>query len=331
MPAGVVRIGPVGIVQGAMKILFCDTTFPAARETLARHLPADVVVGCAASELGEAIVDAEVAIPTMARLDVKTIARGERLRLIHQYGVGLEGVDLVAARARGIPVARVPSRDSGNAIAVGELTLFLMLGLARDYGALRESMGARRLGEPMGATLYGKRAGIVGMGNLGRAIGERLGALGMEVWGIRRSPEAGGSAARVVGRLGGPGDLASMLGWADFVVVALPLSEETEGLIGEEALRAMRPSAYLINVGRGPVVAYGALLQALREGWIAGAGLDVYWEEPADPADPIFAYNVMATPHIAGATDYSYELMAQALAANVERLRRGEPLLHRVC
>ena len=314
-----------------MKILFCDTTFPAARETLARHLPSDDVVRCTASDVRKAIVDADVAIPTMARLDAATIARARRLRMIHQYGVGLEGVDLEAARARGIAVARVPSRDSGNAIAVAELTLFLMLGLARNYRALQESLGAQRLGEPLGATLYGKRAGIVGLGHLGRAIGERLQALGMEVWGIRRSPQVAEAGGDGVNRVGGAQELASLLRWADFVVLALPLNEETEGLIGEEALRAMRRSAFLINVGRGPVVSHEALLRALREGWIAGAGLDVYWREPPDPADPIFQYNVLATPHIAGATDYSYDLMARALAANVERLRRGEPLRDRVC
>jgi phosphoglycerate dehydrogenase-like enzyme len=313
-----------------MKILFCDTSFQKAREILARLLPHDQVLYCSRSEIAAWIGEVEVAVPLMSSLNAKIISQGRRLRLIQQFGVGLEGVDLAAARAAGIPVANVPSHLSGNSVAVSEWVIFLMLALARDLRGLSRSLQERRLGVPAGRTLFGKRAGIVGLGNLGCDIARRLKALGMEVWGIRRHPERREEVEEALTWRGGPEDLATLLPAVDFLVLAVPLGPETRGLIGREQLRAMKPTAFLINVSRGPVVDYQALLWALQEGEIAGAGLDVFWQEPIDPQDPIFAYNVIASPHIAGVTDYSFQLMAQAVAENVERLRQGRHLLNRV-
>ena len=309
-----------------MKILFCDTTFEHAREALRRHLPDDEILHCPEAAIGDRISDVDVAIPLMAMLDAPRLEKGQKLRLIHQFGVGLDGVDIAAAQRRGIAVARVPSRDTGNAIAVAEWTLFLMLALARQRPAQAESLAQRRLGTPLGTTLSGKRATILGLGNLGHAIATRLKALGMEVSGIKRDPTSADAASMGIDFLGGPGDLSRALEAADFVTIALPLDDATRGLIGKEELERMQRSAYLINVSRGPVVDYDGLLWALREGRIAGAGLDVYWREPVDPADPILEQNVVASPHVAGVTDYSYDLMAGAVAENIERLRRGLPL-----
>ena len=122
-----------------MKILFCDTSFEHAREALARHLPDDEILYCPQAAIADHIGQADVAIPLMASLDAERLARGERLRLIHQFGVGLEGVDVAAAKHRGIVVGRVPSQDTGNAVAVAEWTLFLMLALARHLPVQGES------------------------------------------------------------------------------------------------------------------------------------------------------------------------------------------------
>ncbi len=307
-----------------MRILFCDTSFAPGREALERLLPDDEVRCCPRAEIARHIPEADVAVPLMSRLDADLIAKGRRLRLIQQFGVGLEGVDIAAARSRGIPVANVPSSETGNSVSVAEWVVFLMLALARRHPEAAEAFRERKLGEPVGTVLYGKRAAVIGVGNLGAAIAERLRALGMEVWGIRRRPGAGRPDALAF--LGGPGDLPRVLGAADFVILAVPLTPQTEGLIGRREIGQMKPGAYLINVGRGPVIDYDALLEGLREGRIAGAGLDVFWSEPPDPEDPLFRHNVVASPHIGGATDYSFGQIARAVADNIERLRQGKPL-----
>lgn len=312
--------------RNTVKILFCDTTFEHAREALHRYLPQDEILYCPAGEIDAHIGEAEVAIPLMATLDADRIGNAKNLRLIHQFGVGLDGVDIAAAKRRGIAVARVPSGETGNAIAVAEWTLFLMLALARDLPIHAQSIAERRLGDPQGTVLFGKRAGILGLGHLGQAIAARLKALGMEVWAVKRDPAGAAPASLGVDWLGGPGDLPRLLEAVDFVILTLPLNQETRGLIGMEELGRMKPGAYLINVSRGPLVDYDALRWALRERRIAGAGLDVFWQEPIDPADPLLREHVVVSPHIAGVTDYSYDLMARALARNVERLRQGLPL-----
>ncbi len=309
-----------------MRILFCDAAFERARQLLQEELPGDEIAWCPEADLAAHLPEAEVAVPLMARLTPELLARGQRLRLIHQFGVGLEGVDREAARRLGVPVANVPSGHTGNAVAVAEWAIFLMLALARDFAGCRASVAAGRLGSPLGATLFGKRVGILGLGNLGRAIGARCRAFGMEVWGVRRAPSPSDAEAFGFAWVGGPGALPELLAAADFVVVATPLTPETRGLVGAAELARMKPTAFLVNVGRGPVVAYDALLAALRAGTIAGAGLDVFWTEPIDPGDPILREKVVASPHVAGVTDHSYRLIARALAENIERLRRGEPL-----
>lgn len=313
-----------------MKILFCDTSFGKARKALARLLPHDEVLYCPRADITELIGEVDVAIPLMSPLDADLIAQGRRLSLIQQFGVGLEGVDLAAAKAAGIPVANVPSQQTGNSVAVSEWVIFFMLALSRDLSGIARSLQQRRLGAPTGRTLFGKRVGIIGLGNLGQAIALRLKALGMEVWGIKRDPSRGEDLSETLIYQGGPGDMTTVLEAVDFLVLAVPLCPETRGLIGKAQLEAMKPLAFLVNVSRGPVVDYEALLWALRKGEIAGAGLDVFWQEPINPQDPIFDYNVIASPHIAGVTDYSFELMARAVADNLERLHNKKPLFNTV-
>ncbi len=265
-----------------------------------------------------------MAIPLMATLDAQLLERGKQLRLIQQFGVGLEGVDLEAARTMGIEVANVPSEQTGNAVSVAEWVLLLMLALARDYPGQANSIEQRRLGIPVGKTLYGKLAAIVGLGNLGAAIAERLKALGMQVWGIKKRPELSTASSSVIDFLGGLRDLGKVLTSADFVILTVPLRAETQSLIGRAELARMKPSAFLVNVARGPVVSYDALIWALENKVIAGAGLDVFWSEPVAPDDPIFNHNVIASPHIAGVTDYSMEQIARRVAQNIHRVRMNQ-------
>jgi phosphoglycerate dehydrogenase-like enzyme len=307
-----------------VRILFVNDQFPSAREMLAAKLPEDEVVVTTPAEA----MAADVLVPLMGRIDAELMDR-VRPQLIQQYGVGLEGVDIEAAAARGIAVANVPAEDTGNADAVGEIAVLHLLSLSRRFGEARVSVDGGRLGEPVGTTLQGSRVVVLGLGAIGRAVARRLAGFGVEMVGVAtREPE------EVAGDYDGLGltgyqpvrELRSALAGADAVVVCSLLNDQTRGLVGAGELAAMKRGALVVNVARGPIVDYDALLAALRNGQVGGAGLDVFWQEPIDPADPLLAERITVTPHIGGVTTQSYGLMAERVAANVERLRRGEPL-----
>ncbi|MGH8008294.1 MAG: NAD(P)-dependent oxidoreductase, partial [Candidatus Binatia bacterium] len=203
--------------------------------------------------------------------------------------------------------------------------------LARQYPRTQECLRQQKLGTPMGRALKGRTAAIIGYGGIGREIARRLAGFEMRILAVSRRGPTGRSPEEqeVQVDFHGAGDtLHEVLRQADFVITAPPLNDETRGLIGQAEFACMKPEAFVINVARGPVVDYDALLAALKEGRIAGAGLDVFWYEPFDPSDTIFAYNVIATPHIGGATDLSLQGIAKKVAENVNRLRRGEMLLN---
>lgn len=253
-------------------------------------------------------------------------------RFVQQFGVGVSGVDLDAARARGIPVANVPGGASGNATAVSELAVLLLLALLRRFEQARANVAEKAVGAPMGTMLRGRTVAVLGTGDIGVEVAARLAAFGVHVVGIgRREVEAYPEAAAVVHTYRRVDDLPAALAGCDDLVVACPLTDETRGIVGDAALAALRPGGHLVNVGRGPVVEHAALLAALRAGHLAGAGLDVTWTEPIDPHDELLAENVLVTPHVGGITEESYAGMARAFVANVGRFVRGEPLEHRVC
>jgi phosphoglycerate dehydrogenase-like enzyme len=258
------------------------------------------------------VAEAEALVPSMARITRAVIAAAPRLKLIAQFGAGLEGVDLEAARERGIAVRNVAG---ANAQAVAELAAFLMLALARKLPQHARSFARRVVGDPPGSELSGKTLGIVGLGATGRALARVARGFGMQVVAVRRveaPPDADASW------VGGADRLDELLGRSDYVSLHAPLSDATRGLIDARRLALMKPSAFLVNVGRGALIDREALLAALRERRIAGAGLDVYWEEPPDPADPLFALdNVVATPHLGGVTDEALARIADRLVATL--------------
>lgn len=308
-----------------MRIYFCREGLTSIMNILQNELPEDEVLACAPEKVAEAAREADVLIPTVSRVGEDAL-RSPRLRLVQQYGAGLDSVDIPAATRSGVYVANVPSAGTGNAESVAELALFFMLALARKYPRAQECLQQKMLGTPMGQALKGRTAAIIGYGGIGQEVARRLAGFAMKILAVsRRGPKAGDVP---VDFHGGSHALHEVLRQADFVIVAPPLNDETRGLIGAAELACMKSGAFVINVARGPVLDYSALLAALKEGRIAGAGLDVFWYEPFDPADPIFAYNVIATPHIGGATDLSLRGIAKRVAENVNRVRRGEQPLH---
>lgn len=181
-----------------------------------------------------------------------------------------------------------------------------------------------------GRELDGQTLGVVGMGHIGRRIAQVGRAFGMRVLGMRRSFSGEGASDPDLDQSYPPSALHELLGQCDYVVLSVPLTPETDHLIGEEELRSMKSNAYLVNIARGRVVDEQALIQALREGWIAGAGLDVAEVEPLPSNSPLYTMpNVILTPHIAGVSVHYEGRLAQLFADNLRRYRSGEPLLNR--
>lgn len=254
------------------------------------------------------------------------IARAPKLRLIQKIGVGVNTIDLDAARACGIAVCNLPGT---NARAVAELALALMLACLRRLPAFDAATRAGRgwsldpamqdgLGE-----LGGKTVGLVGYGAIPHALAPVLMALGCRVIYTSRTPHADAPDAYR--------PLEKLLAEADILSLHVPLDAATDRMIDQDALARMKPGAILINTARGGLVDQAALTDALRSGKLAAAGLDVFAAEPADPADPLLTLpNVVLTPHIGWLTTGTFTRSLSVAAENCRRLAAGEPLLHQV-
>jgi phosphoglycerate dehydrogenase-like enzyme len=316
-----------GVFDVPITIVVAGTGFAAVREFLRQAVPdahCDMIDSAVLRTNGS---DAEVLIPAMTRIDDTLMDRIRGLRLIHQWGAGLEGVDVAAATARQIAVANVPS-TGGNADSVAEWCVMAAIALSRRLLSARETIrSGTGWGAPIGRALLGCTAGIVGLGGIGQALAVRLRPFGMRLIGIKRRPEAA-----LAGRLGlewvdGLERLPDLLRQSDYLFLCVPLNDQTHGLINEAAFALMPPEACIVNAARGGLIDHRALLRALSEGRLMGAGLDVFEQEPLDPSSPLLSRpDVLATAHIAGVTHASYRSIAHALADNLRRLGAGEPL-----
>jgi phosphoglycerate dehydrogenase-like enzyme len=271
---------------------------------------------------------AEVLIPAMARIDGELMDHIRGLRLIHQWGTGLEGVDIEAATRRHIAVANVPSAGSGNAESVAEWCVMAAIAISRQLPVLHHNIRAGAAwGGPRGRALLGRTAGIIGLGGIGQALAVRLKPFGMRLMGLQRRPDPTLAARLGIEWIGGPDQLPDLLTKSDYLFLCVPLSEQTRALIDERALAFLPEQACIINAARGGLLSQKALLRALSEGRLMGAGLDVYEQEPLDPGSSLLARSdIVATPHIAGVTDVSYSSIARRVADNIRRLRAGETL-----
>ena len=282
-----------------MKILFCGSGWLDFAALLRERLaPAHrLEVRDQARPLVEQVGDVEVLLPSNARIDAEILGAAGRLVLVQQPAAGYEGIDLAAARARGVPVCNAPGP---NANAVAEAALFMMLALARRLPSARAAFERREIGGPIGTELAGKRLGIVGLGRTGSRLAELARALGMRVVSV--------------GRADGRDGLFAMLAACDVVSIHCPLSPETRGLFDDAAFSHTKRGAMLVSSARGAIVDRGALERALASGRLGGAALDVHWDEPWDPRDPLYARDdVVALPHVAGSTREAFEALAELL------------------
>ena len=262
------------------------------------------------------------AVITRSRLPDDFFVFAKKIKAVTIHGTGLDLVPLQAANERGIPVANIPG---GNAQSVAEYCVMAMLVLARNFPEIHSSIRTRQWDETrlLGAKAHeiaAMTAGIVGVGEIGRRVAKicRRG-FGLKVLGNQRRRNAIGPDAE-------PATLDEILAAADFIVVTCPLTPETHHLFNARRISAMKPTAWLINVGRGAVVEEAALIEALQEKRIAGAMLDVYEHYRLEPGHPLFTLdNAVLTPHLAGMTQESRRRMGAAAAEETLRMLAGEP------
>lgn len=263
-------------------------------------------------------VDA-IIVRSKPKVTRKVIENAPKLRVIGRAGVGLDNIDLEAAKERGIEVVNSPGASSRS---VAELAMALMFNVARKIAfadrKMREGVWAKK--QCMGFELDGKTLGIVGFGRIGYQIGKIAKAMGMNL--LLYDPHPNEERAREVG--GKFVGLEELLKESDIVTLHVPLLDSTYHLINEERLKLMKPGAILINAARGPIIDTDALVKALREGWIAGAALDVFEEEPLPKGHPLTELdNVVLTPHIGASTVEAQMRAGVEVAEKVVKVLKG--------
>jgi phosphoglycerate dehydrogenase-like enzyme len=291
-----------------------------------RYPELEVVAVDDADALPAALVDAEVFVGW--RLPPEHFGAARRLRWLHSASAGVEDCLFPALVASDV----VLTNSTGlHAVCIPEHVLGQMLVLARNFheaqrvqqraewnrfAVIAHASGIREL--------HGSALAILGAGPIGVNLARMAAGLGMRVRIMRRDASHGVAGAEAVW---GPERLHELLGWADFVVLAVPLTAETRGLIGDAELRAMRSDAFLINIARGEVVDEDALVRCLRARGLAGAALDVFTVEPLPPEHPFWALpNLVITPHISGYTPGYFDKMLAIFEDNLARYREGRPL-----
>ncbi|MGW1676363.1 2-hydroxyacid dehydrogenase [Saccharopolyspora sp. NPDC002376] len=278
-----------------------------------------------APELREAVRGAHAVVTMLHdRVDAELVAAaGDQLQVVANVAVGYDNIDVPAVTDRGVTVTNTPGV---LADATADLTLGLLLMVTRRLGEGERLLRAREpwtfhLGFMLGTGLQGKTLGIVGLGGIGQAVARRARAFGMNIaYAGRRRASAEVEAELDARHL----PMDELLRTADVVSLHCPLTEQTRHLIDGKALAAMKPTAFLINTSRGPVVDEKALAEALREGEIAGAGLDVFEHEPEVEPGLLELDNVVVVPHLGSATVETRTAMAELAARNVAAVLAGD-------
>ena len=252
------------------------------------------------------------------------------VKLWQLVSTGFDTFDVDYWRERRIPVANTPGGSS--AVALAECALMLMIMVSRRWPESQALLRDRVVGRPKGLDLENRRLGLVGFGASAIELARRAKSFAMKISAIDvRSVSPEEQRELGVDFVGGPDELDLVIGHSDFLSLHLHLNRETRHIIDARRLRLMKPTAFLINVARGALVDQAALHAALMEKQLAGAGLDVFAEEPVDPDSPLLQLpNVVAAPHIAGQTQGTAEHRAAMAAENLDRVARGLDPIYRI-
>jgi D-3-phosphoglycerate dehydrogenase / 2-oxoglutarate reductase len=306
-----VLIAPMTLakVQGLYRQVLLDAGFELVLSGIAHQMVED--------ELLAALDGIDAALAGSEPYSARVIAARPQLRVIARVGVGYDAVDVAAATAHGIAVTTTPGTNHDS---VAEHTFALLLGLSRDL--VPQHLGVKSGGWPRRTTLplRGAALGIAGLGRIGKAVALRGEAFGMKLLAYDPYPDHAFAAAHGIALM----PFERLLAESDFLSLHLPVTAETHHLINRQTLKRMKPTAFLVNTARGTLVNEADLLEALRAGRLAGAGLDVFEQEPPGKS-PLFELdNVLLTPHGAGTDRKSRDDMALSAAEAIVALSRGE-------
>ncbi len=285
----------------------------------ANVLPGHQVFTCGPREIADHVQEADVVVPGVNGIVDRAVLERGGFGLVLQAGVGIDTVDVEAATERGVWVAHVPG---ANAPSVAEHAVFLALAVSRRLHEAEAALAARKVGQPVGAGLQGKTACIIGLGHVGSELARRLQVFDMTLVGVNpKHVQIDGVPLKA---LHTPDQLSVAVADADYVFLCAAGESDTP-LIDRQILSTMKRGAFFVNIARGKLVDSSALLDALQSRQLAGAGLDVFADEPVDPAAPLLKQlNVVATPHIAGDTDVSLAAIHAALRRDLEAYTRHE-------
>jgi len=301
-------------------VLIAEELSPATVEALGPDFEVRSCDGSDRAQLLSAIVDVDaILVRSATKVDAEAIAAAKNLKVVARAGVGLDNVDVKAATQAGVMVVNAPT---SNIVSAAELAIALLLATARHVPQASAALkaGQWKRSKYTGTELFEKTVGVVGLGRIGVLVAQRLAAFGVTV--IAYDPYVGAARAGQLGvRLVG---LDELLATSDFITVHLPKTPETLGLIGEEALRTVKPTVRIVNAARGGIVDEAALYSALKEGRVAAAGLDVFSTEPMTDS-PLFELDsVVATPHLGASTDEAQERAGISVARSVRLALAGE-------
>ncbi len=287
-----------------------------------------IAVGNSAAAFTRAAPRADVIFnwSTGAALLREVFRMSPQVRWVHSRSAGLDGVLFPELVATPVPLT------NGSGVfsePLGEFALAAILYFAKDLRRMVRNQEAGVWEQFDITEVAGQTVGIVGYGDIGRAVAQRVKPLGMRVLGMKRSGPPLYHVDPLVARIYGPGDMLEFLPQCDYVVVAAPLTEETRGIINRAAFCAMKRDAVIMNLGRGPVIDEAALVEALASGRIKGAALDVFDQEPLPAGHPLYKLsNVLLSPHAADHTPDWLERAMQFFIAQFDRFHKGEPLLN---
>jgi D-3-phosphoglycerate dehydrogenase len=301
-------------------VLIAEELSPATVEALGPDFEIRHCDGANREELLAAIVDVDaLLIRSATKVDEEALSAATKLQVVARAGVGLDNVDVKAATQHGVMVVNAPT---SNIVSAAELAVALLLASARNIGPANAALkaGQWKRSKYTGVELTDKNVGIVGLGRIGLLVAQRLSAFGVTL--LAYDPYVQPARAAQLGiRMV---DLDELLAESDFITVHLPKTPETVGLIGEEALHKVKPTVRIINAARGGIVDEHALYVAIKEGRVAGAGLDVFSTEPCTDS-PLFEFEqVVATPHLGASTDEAQEKAGISVAKSVRLALAGE-------
>jgi D-3-phosphoglycerate dehydrogenase len=305
-----------------MKVLVTEPVSETGLDVLRQEFDVEVRPELASSGLAEAIEPyAALIVRSQTKVTDEVLERADSLRVIGRAGIGLDNVDVESATRRGIMVVNAPQ---SNILSAAEHTFALLLAQARNIPQASAALRAGRWERERfrGVELHGKTLGVVGLGRVGTMVAQRALAFGMRV--VAFDPFVSKERAKSVGVELMP-NLEGLLVQSDFITVHLPRTAETEGLIGERELALVKEGARIVNTSRGGIVDERALVNALRDGRVGGAALDVFAEEPPPPAHPLLVYEqVVATPHLGASTQEAQDKAGTDIAEMIRLALHGD-------